>query len=208
MTKVDKSIAERFVAARLYIRWCSTLVLCRLRYILLEENMHLTRLILGFSSLTWALCLFFAQPIFVESRPTYAVMHATMDEYAWGVLFLVSGIVCLISVLFNIRNKYTILFDALLTCMVWTASTLACLAAWWPHTTIGWWSQLLTYSPPVAISGEVWLTLAAWWHFVRQATDRRVSCRKVCMSDTCPYQSLGIDGMGCEFSRHSGTDCQ
>lgn len=184
-----------------------TLAMYRLYYLMMQEPMHLTRIILGMSSLTWAAVLFAEPDIFTDGRTTYLVMRAIMGENAWGVLFLICGSMCLISVLFNIRNKYTLLFDALLTCVVWTASTLACLAAWWPHTTIGWWSQLLSYSPPVAISGEFWLTLAAWWHFVRQATDRRILCRRSCLSTTCPYKTTGIAGRGsCEFNRHSDCD--
>lgn len=191
----------------LQTRMSFTLAMCRLQYIMMQEPMHLTRILLGMSSLTWAAVLFAEPDIFTEGRTTYTVMHAIMGEDAWGILFLICGSVCLVSVLFNIRNKYTLLFDALLTCVVWTASTLACLAAWWPHTIIGWWSQLLAYPPPVAMSGELWLTLAAWWHFVRQATDRRVLCRQPCLSTTCPYQTTGVNGReGCEFNRYSNCD--
>lgn len=194
MLPTHRTVNEQITGVALGAKWGVILAMCRLRYMLLEENMHMVRLLLGVSSITWAFGLFLEAHIFTDFRPTYYVMRAMMGENTWGVLFLVSGVMCLVSLLFGVRNKYTVLFDALLMCVVWTASTLACLAAWWPHNITGWWSQLVAYSPPVAISGEVWLTLAAWWHFVRQATDRRIYCRLDCTSADCPYRSLGTEG--------------
>lgn len=164
-----------------------------LYHILFIQSMHLTRLLIGISSLTWAFCLYADTKIFVTGRQAYDVMHAIMEENSWAILFALSGVVCLFSVIFNIRNKYTLVFDALLNCLLWTASTLAILAAFWPHETIGLWSQLMEYPPPVAIAGEFWLTIASWWNFVRQTTDRRVCCRCICEAP-CPYVSTGIKG--------------
>lgn len=164
-----------------------------LYYTIFKQSMHFTRILIGLSSLTWAVCLFDDTPIFTTDRQAYVVMHAIMGEDAWAVLFALSGVVCLFSVIFNIRNKYTVVFDALLNCVLWTASTLSILAAFWPHEVMGLWVQFREYPPPVAIAGEFWLTVACWWHFVRQTTDRRVCCRCVCEAP-CPYAAIGVEG--------------
>lgn len=173
-------IRARFLKARVAVH----LGAHRIAYILAEDKMHFVRLILALSSLTWAAVLYNSD-LFNQGLITYRVMSSIMSAEWWAFWFMLSGIACLSSVALNLRNRFTLLCDALLTCLLWTSSTLACLAAWWPHETTGWFSQMLAYQAPVSMAGELWLTVAAWWHFVRQATDRRVWCRGRCPS--CPY---------------------
>lgn len=168
---------------RIYLRSFYTYLLTglyeargRIWSILSRDKMQMTRLIIGASSITWGLILTGPSDLFTDKRTTYLVMRAMMSEHVWGYLFLVSGTVGLAAVLFGLRNRVTIVFDALLGAALWTASTLACFAAHWPSNDAGWLAQWVSYPAPAAMSGELWLSIAAWWHFVRHVTDYP-SCR-------------------------------
>ena len=148
----------------------------RMWSILSRDKMQMTRLIIAASSMTWGLILLSPSVLFTDKRATYLVMRAMMSEELWGALFTISGIVSFAAVLFDMRNRITIVFDALLGAALWTASTLACFSAHWPSQIEGWYAQWLAYPAPAAMSGELWLAVAAWWHFIRHVTDFP-SCR-------------------------------
>lgn len=143
----------------------------RLCGILCKDRMQMTRLIIAVSSITWGVGLLEPVILFTPARTTYSVMAAIMPENAWGMLFMISGVAGLWSLLLGNRNKTSLVLDSLLGALLWSSSTLACFAAHWPHNIVGWFNQLAAYPAPVAMSGEVWLSVAAWWHFVRHVAD-------------------------------------
>ena len=142
--------------------------LCR---IICKDSTDWARLLIAVSSLTWAVLLLEPSKLFATSRTTYSIMRVMFAEDVWGILFLISGLVSLYAILFGVRNRVTLVFDALLGAVLWSTSTLACFAAHWPLNIQGWWNQLVAYPAPAAMSGEFWLSVAAWWHLVRHVTD-------------------------------------
>lgn len=159
----------------IFFWWETCKAYCRLRSILCHDRMMMTRMLIGVSGLTWGFLLLDPAILFTDKRTTYLVMRAIASENAWGYAFLISGAVSLWAVLFDVRNRATILLDAVLGCILWTTSTLACFAAHWPHAVVGGWlEQFRAYAMPAAMSGELWLSIAAWWHCIRHLSEREV----------------------------------
>lgn len=131
----------------------------------LDTPMCLTRLLLALSSLTWAFILFTTGHLFT-GRPTYDVMAAIAGENVWAFPFTVHGCIAMYTLFTNSRNRVTLLLDGLLGCVIWTASTAACFSAYWPHAD-SFWISLTTYKPPAALSADIWMSVAAWWHFIK-----------------------------------------
>lgn len=120
---------------------------------------------LAVGSLLWAALLFWPGPLFTPARTTYNLMSAMAREEIWGALFLLQGVVMIYSLLWGYRSKLSFVLDALLGCVLWTASTAACFIA---H-----YHSIETYQPPAAMSYEVMGALASWWCLVRYSCDRR-----------------------------------
>ena len=131
----------------------------------LDTPMYSTRLLLALSSLTWAFILFITCHLF-SGRATYDVMAAIAGENVWAFLFTVHGCIAIYTLFTNSRNRVTLLLDGLLGCVIWTASTAACFSAHWPHAD-SFWISLATYKPPAAMSADIWMSVAAWWHFIK-----------------------------------------
>lgn len=137
----------------------------KLRKALLDSPMHTTRLLLALSSLTWAFLLLLPGDLF-QGRVTYAVMQAIANEEIWGILFAVHGVIALYTLVNGTRNKVTLCFDGFLGCIIWTAATTACFAAHWPIKE-SFSLSLIAYRPPAAMSADVWMSIAAWWHLIK-----------------------------------------
>ena len=136
---------------------------------LLNSPMVNTRLLIAFSSLTWALLLFWPGDLFIESRKTYSVMAQILPELCWAMLFLLHGVVSLHVVYRDFCNRYSVCIDALLGCLLWTSSTIACFAAHWT-------GDLSAYVPPAAMSGEIWVMAFSWWYLVRHGAELSIRC--------------------------------
>ena len=136
----------------------------RITHMLLDSRMHTTRFLLALSSLTWVFLLLLPGDLF-HGRPTYAIMDAIAPENVWGILFAIHGVVVLYTLINGTRNTVTLCFDGFLGCIIWTASTAACFAAHWPHESF--FTALLAYRPPAAMSGAFWLSAASWWHLIK-----------------------------------------
>lgn len=126
-----------------------------------------TRLLLCMGSLTWAMLLGLPSDIFVPGRTTYTLMAAVAPERVWALAFLVHSIWGLYTLSTGVRNHVALTMDALLGCVLWTGSTLLCFAAHWPYHLTGFTNQLFNYPMPAAMSGELWVAVASWWHLVR-----------------------------------------
>ena len=132
---------------------------------ILDSPMHTTRLLLALSSYTWVLILFTACNLF-EGGATYSIMAVIANEHTWGFLFFVHGTLALYTLGTGTRNKWTLMLDGLLGCVLWTASTTACFAAHWPNAET-WLISFKAYKPPAAMSADIWMSVAAWVHFIK-----------------------------------------
>lgn len=140
---------------------------------LIGSDMLATRFSIVLGSLLWALFLLWPGDLFPtaaeiaagQGRTTYALMAQVASETIWASLFLFQAAVMSWSLIFAVRNRFVFLADALLGCILWTASTILCFVAHFK----GW----ATYRPPAAMSAEVAMTFASWWHFVRYMFDER-----------------------------------
>ena len=124
-----------------------------------KSDMMATRFSLAIGALLWSTLLFWPGDLFTPARPTYFIMSQIASETSWATLFLIQGWIAMYTLLFKARNHVTLALDAFLGCSLWTASTLACYLSHF-H---GW----DTYQPPAAMSAEVILMFASWWHLVR-----------------------------------------
>jgi hypothetical protein len=139
--------------------------------ILLESQMQNTRLLLAFSSLTWAFLLTFSGFDLFTNRQTYSIMEIICREEIWAALFAIHGVFALYSLKSEINCSLFVIMDGFLGCLLWTTSTTACFAAHWPH--VGTFLQnIAAYNPPAAMSGELWVAIASWWHMIRQWVEK------------------------------------
>ena len=128
--------------------------------------MYATRLWIALGSLTWSILLFWPGDLFVN-RPTYKLMAAVAGEHALATAFLVHSMWALYTLLTRTRNHVTLAMDAFLGFILWTSSTLLCFAAHWPHSDADLIDKLIAYPMPAAMSGELWLSIASFWHLIR-----------------------------------------
>ena len=134
-----------------------------IKLILLESQMRMTRLLLALASLTWAILLLLPGATFV--RPHYDLMVAIAPENIWGLLFLLHGVVAIWTLKNGTRDKITLLFDGFLGCILWTTATFTGFAVYW-HGGLSI-DAFLSYRPPAALSGDLWVAIASWWHLIR-----------------------------------------
>lgn len=121
--------------------------------VLFDSDLIITRMMLGFSEILWAILLLWPGDTF--NRPTYHVMAEVMPEEAWALIFAATGVM-----------QFTIVG------MEHFHSTFArYFAGWnavlWVFVVVGMF--LSVYPPPAAISGEVALMLSAVWIWIRPA---------------------------------------
>lgn len=118
---------------------------------LFDSDLVITRLLLGFSELLWAVLL--AWPGVTFERPTYHFMSHVMAEEMWAVVFLFSGITQIFIVgaeqFHGLFARYFAGWNAALWCFVVSSMLMS------------------VYPPPAAISGEIMLAIAAFWIWIR-----------------------------------------
>lgn len=131
----------------------------RWKVITFGSDMLATRFSLAIGAILWAIFLFWPGNLFTPARTTYHLMAEIMSENAWATLFLIQGIVAFVTLFGEIRNRWTLVFDASLGCALWTSSTIACF--------LSHYHGLSTYQPPAAMSYEVLGMVSSWWHLVR-----------------------------------------
>ena len=122
--------------------------------LLWDDEMIGTRFTLAMSEFAWAATLIFwgaAHNLF--DRPTYRYMDMLGSEYGWGAVFLLSGILQITIVLRNDLHSAFAQYFAGCNATLWIISIGGC--------------YLSVYPPPAAMSGELALTLAACWIWVR-----------------------------------------
>lgn len=139
--------------------------------VLIGSDMLATRFSLALGALIWGLLLLWPGDLFPtaaqiaagKGRTTYALMAQVMSENSWGAMFLIQGITMVFAIFSQWRNKVLFVADALLGAILWTAATVMCFAA---HFN-GW----MSYEPPAAMSAEIALMFASWWHLIRYMLD-------------------------------------
>ena len=138
-----------------------------IKSILFESPLSITRFWLCMGSLTWAFLLALPGDLFIPSRTTYTLMARIAPEMAWAMAFFVHGVWAFYTLRTGTRNHVSLTMDAFLGCVLWTSSTALCFAAHWPGGDQPFFDKLLIYPMPAAMSGEFWMSVAAWWHLVR-----------------------------------------
>jgi hypothetical protein len=118
---------------------------------LFDSDLIASRLMLAIAELLWSTLLMWPGDTF--TRPTYTGMAHVMHEEAWALVFLVSA-----------ATQFSIVIQADYHCRL-----ARYFAAWnavlWAFCVV---SMLMSvYPPPAAISGEIALTLAAAWIWLR-----------------------------------------
>lgn len=135
--------------------------------ILVQTPLLATRLWLCLGALMWSILLMWPGELFIPSRTTYVLMAKVAPEHVWALAFFTQSVWAFYTLRTGTRNNVTLAMDALLGCVLWTSSTLLCFIAHWPSGYTTFFEQLDHYPPPAAMSGEVVLVIASWWHLVR-----------------------------------------
>lgn len=131
----------------------------RLKYIMWYSDLEATRFSLAFGSLLWSMMLFWPGELFTPVRTTYHLMATIAPEHIWAALFALQGSVMVYSLLWGYRSQLSFVSDAVLGCLLWTSTTVACF--------LSHFQTWATYQPPAAMSYEVMGMLASWWCLVR-----------------------------------------
>lgn len=131
----------------------------RVYHILWKSDMEATRFSLAMAGMIWAMLLWWPETLFTPTRTTYRIMSEWATEFQWGMAFFVQAFVMFWALFRQRTSKVVWMADGLLGCVLWTAATAACFAS---H-----WQTGVPYAPPAAMSAEVALMLASWWHFIR-----------------------------------------
>lgn len=134
--------------------------------ILIDSPLLATRLWLSAGALFWSIMLFWPSDLF-SSRSTYFLMSKVAPESVWATAFLVQSVWAFYTLRTGTRNMVSLTMDAMLGCILWTSTTLLCFASLWPSQYPSFLEQLFNYPPPAAMSGEVILSFASWWHLVK-----------------------------------------
>lgn len=125
-----------------------------------DDEMIATRFTLAASEFFWGITLMTwgaAHNLF--QRPTYKYMDLLGNEYGWGAVFLLSGALQITIVLRHDIHSCFARYFAGFNAVLWIVSIGGC--------------YLSVSPPPAAMSGELALTFAAIWIWVRPAILRR-----------------------------------
>lgn len=149
-------------------------VVRKIALILFRDRMGITRLGLIVGSFLWAVFLLLPVQLFPtaeqlaagKGRATYALMARVAPENVWGFLFLLTAVIAAYALFSGVRNRATLLLDGVLGCVLWTGSTAACFAAYWPMH-VSFMEAIAAYPPPAAMSGELVMAFYSWWHMIR-----------------------------------------
>lgn len=116
-----------------------------------DSDLVSTRLTLALAEILWAVMLIWPGDTF--DRPTYRVMAHVMYEEAWALVFLLSAVTQFsIVIMEQFHSVFARYFAAWNACL-WTFVVVSMLFS--------------VYPPPAAIAGEVALSFAAIWIWVR-----------------------------------------
>ena len=149
----------------------------RFHYLLWHSDLEATRFTLAMGAIMWAALLAWPGALFPETyqieqfrgRMTYALMALVMPEEGWAFLWGVQGSVMLWSLFSGYRSCLLMMLDGVLGVLLWTFCVSSAFIIYWPH--MDFIPAIMSYSPPAAMAGEVWLVAASWWVLVRYKCD-------------------------------------
>ena len=118
---------------------------------LFDSDLISTRISLSIAEFFWAVMLFWPGDTF--ERPTYTIMANVMSETMWGFVFLISSILQMSIVVYAQYEKD------------WAKIFANWNAVWWVFVVGASLSSV--YPPPAAMGGEIALTFAAVWIWMR-----------------------------------------
>jgi hypothetical protein len=126
-----------------YIRSFSTIIW--------DSDLIASRLSLALAEFFWSIMLLWPGNSF--DRQTYLGMSHVFTEEAWGLVFLMSGVTQLSILLLNNYHSLFARYFAGWNATLWLFTVSSML--------------LSVYPPPAAIGGEIALTMAAVWIYIR-----------------------------------------
>ncbi len=118
---------------------------------LFDSDLIISRLLLGFAELLWAVMLIWPGETF--GRPTYHSMSHVMNEEAWAFIFFLSSATQISIVAMETFHSAFARYFAGWNAILWTFVVVSMLIS--------------VYPPPAAIAGEIALAFAAVWIWVR-----------------------------------------
>lgn len=119
--------------------------------LIFDQDLSQTRIILGMSEFFWAFACWYPGDTF--DRPIYSTLKGIAPEGVWGLIFFVSALLQVSVVAFSWHTRsYGRLF-AFANFMLWTFVIVSIFTS--------------TTPPPVAVSGELALIIAAFWSWAR-----------------------------------------
>lgn len=113
-----------------------------------------------------------------RGRLTYAIMAKLAKEEVWAALWLLQGSVMLYSLFTGFRNCKLMIIDAMLGCALWTICVASSYVVYWPRG--DFIAAVLTYKPPAAMAGEIWMIAASWWCLIRYTCESNADDRPSC----------------------------
>lgn len=134
-----------------------TTVSKHISHLVFFSDLHSARFLLFLAEFFW--CISLAWPGVTFDRPTYTIMAKIGPEEAWATVFGLSAFIQIYLILIqNYFSKAAQIFSA------WNAF-------FWSFVVISMYNSVTP--PPAAISGELALSIAAAWVFVRSGYKTR-----------------------------------
>lgn len=116
------------------------------------SDLHATRIILAISEFIWGLSLLMPGETFTRSK-TYSGMHLVADEWIWGIVWLISGVIqAYIVISGEYHNRFAVWFAGINT-FLWLSVTASLYTCVWPMNSVA--------------SADAALCLAAAWVWIR-----------------------------------------
>lgn len=134
-----------------------------------DSDLIASRFSLAIAEFCWAIMLLWPGDSF--TRPTYLGMSQIFNEEIWGVVFLFSGVTQLSILLLDNYHSLFARYFAGWNATLWLIAVSSML--------------LSVYPPPAAIGGEIALTMAALWIYIRPyvLAEGIKKCQKLAQSE-------------------------
>ena len=126
--------------------------------ICLRSDLKASRFFVILSSVFMGIMLI-SQHDTIQYNPSYILLINIAPSSVWGLLFLLQAVTASSSLILTFKNMYTLIFDGLLGCILWTSSTTA-YVLWYFHTFPG-------HIFPIEIIGNIMISLMVWWCMIR-----------------------------------------
>lgn len=126
-------------------------LLRKILQILFEPHPEGTRYTIAFASILWGVLLLLSNEAY--SIPLFRAMSTLMPEIAWGLMFVLHGILALFFLFSNKKNIWAFIFDVTYGMLLWTTATVSLIVS----------SVII----PAHLSAQIILSLCTLWLFIR-----------------------------------------